>query len=91
LTTKQFLKLIGAGPGNQLAHGYTFDRVTVDIEVSIDGEIERWEDDKLVEKMGKEFNHTMITRSIKRFYRERTNSRMIELFGAFGNPLLVTP
>ena len=73
-----------------IAHGYTFDRHTVDVwfedkklvrieEVSRD----KWEHTEFDYLDGEAIFHN----NIKRWYKDKTNNDLIELFESFGRPL----
>jgi hypothetical protein len=97
LTVAQVMEIIEASPGDKLAHGYDFERLTVDIELDNDGHMmkilsDHQDEVQMAWRKGPDqpFPYEWFTCNIKRFYRNRTNEAMIALFETFGTVLLLT-
>lgn len=82
-------KLIGVEDLDVIAYGYTFERNSVEI----------WFENKYLKRLTifkgdsnieQTINFNPEFFNIKRFYRDRTNPKLIELFRAFGNLLPLT-
>lgn len=82
---------LGVEDGEIIAHGYTFDRNTVDIWFE-NGKLirreymprEQWTDKEIKKQESEEFEPQFFFNQIKRWYQEQTNSILIALFRAFG-------
>lgn len=76
---------LGVEDGDVIAHGYTFDRDTVDVFFE-DGKLVRYDTPydkkpKITESF--EFDAAMLHNQIKRWYRNKTNPRLVVLMNTF--------
>lgn len=88
-------KMIEAADFDTIAHGYTFDRNTLDIYFE-DGNLIRRETngEKVEISKSSEFNEDFFFNNVKRWYAgtktKGLNPKLKELFETFGKPLPVT-
>lgn len=81
--------------GDVIAHGYTFERRTIDIffkEGSLVRSVSDGVGTEIVRVESKEFEIEFFFNDIKRFYDDgRTNESLKNLLETFGRPLSLTP
>jgi hypothetical protein len=88
-------QLIGVEDGERIAYGYTFNRDTVEIYIR-DGKLirEDYRGSNSLPALIREnefFDPSYFSDDIKRFYEERTNKKLQQLFRTFGGELSTTP
>lgn len=92
MKAKKVAEIAGLKNGDHVAHGYTFDRDTIDIYYE-DGEFVRIISNHNGEEIGERefsgvfFVPNLFTHRIKRWYADRTHREIQNLFETFGKPL----
>jgi len=89
LTALEVQQMLGVADYENIAHGYTYNRDTLDIYFQ-DGKIVRQVSDVdgilLYENISCVFEIDFFTTDVKRWYKNRTNSKLIQLFETFNGP-----
>lgn len=90
LSAKAVQEMLGVDDCIVIAHGYTFDRNTVDIWFA-NHKLKRGEyiEGKEIRRESHEFDPSFFA-GIKRFYRTQTDEKLVELFQTFGGSLPLT-
>jgi hypothetical protein len=93
LTAKEVQQMLGVADFDEVAHGYTFDRDTVDIYFA-DGKMIRevWGIGWGVSETRKDYRESdyfeidYLKDGIKRWYLNKTNPKLVQLYETFNGP-----